>query len=162
MTTMVSPARILIIGFVAASGLRAAQPALITIDYPAEKSIFPPEITPPTFLWRDPVESNTAWQIDVTFADHSSAIHTQSQGERMKIGEIDPRAVGPTNQPPTLTPQQAAAHTWIPDAESWAAIRRHSVDRPATVTITGRNSRGRVTIETSKDPVGAPIFYRDV
>ena len=80
----------------------------------------------------------------------------------MKIGEIDPRAVGPTNQPPTLTPQQAAAHTWIPDAESWAAIRRHSVDRPATVTITGRNSRGRVTIETSKDPVGAPIFYRDV
>ena len=23
-------------------------------------------------------------------------------------------------------------------------------------------SRGRVTIETSKDPVGAPIFYRDV
>ena len=30
----------------------APQPASITIDYPADKSIFPPEITPPTFLWR--------------------------------------------------------------------------------------------------------------
>src|SRR5439155_11171780 len=47
-------------------------------------------------------------------------------------------------------------------AETWAAIGRHSVGRAATVTITGRNSRGHVNIETSKDPVGAPIFYRDV
>src|ERR1019366_8021330 len=28
--------------------------AAITVDYPSEGSIFPPEITPPTFLWRDP------------------------------------------------------------------------------------------------------------
>ena len=86
---MVSPARILIIGFVAASGLRAAQPALITIDYPAEKSIFPPEITPPTFLWRDPIESNTTWQIDVTFADHSAAI---------QHGHVEVRAPRPSGE----------------------------------------------------------------
>ena len=50
-------------------------------------------------------------------------------------------------------------------------IKKHSVEHPATVTITGfrgRNrdagpvSRGQVAILTSKDPVGAPIFYRDV
>jgi Flp pilus assembly protein TadD len=159
-------ARVLILGaVVAASGIAAQhnqQPAPITIDYPADKSIFPPEITPPTFLWRDPIESSVEWRIDVAFADGSPAIHVKSQGERMRIGEIDPRAVGPTNQPPKLTPQQADAHTWIPDAATWAAIKQRSVERAATVTISGAGSRGRVTITTSKDPVGAPVFYRDV
>ena len=28
-------------------------PRPITVDYPEEGSIFPPEITPPTFLWHD-------------------------------------------------------------------------------------------------------------
>ena len=32
-----------------------AQLSPITIDYPAEKSIFPPDIAAPTFLWRDPM-----------------------------------------------------------------------------------------------------------
>ncbi len=94
----------------------------------------------------------------------------KSRGERLRIGEIDPRCVAETNEPPKLTPQQAAARTWTPDAETWAAIKKHSVERPATVTITGFRdqnpdqavSRGRVAIQTSKDPVGAPIFYRDV
>ena len=30
-----------------------ADPAAITVDYPANGSIFPPEITPPTFIWHD-------------------------------------------------------------------------------------------------------------
>src|SRR6185436_6995204 len=110
--------RVWVLGAAAAARLFAAQPAPITIDYPAEKSIFPPEITPPTFLWRDPAGSS-AWQIDVAFADGSPPIHAKSQGERIKIGDLDPRAVGPTNQPPALTPQQAEAHTWIPDEATW-------------------------------------------
>src|ERR1039457_1766371 len=32
----------------------------ITVDYPSEGSIFPPEITPPTFLWRDPSGTATS------------------------------------------------------------------------------------------------------
>lgn len=160
-------ARLVIIGAVVGIGLLTAQPAAITIDYPAQNSIFPPEITPPTFLWRDPVESNSAWQIDVTFANGSPAIHLKSPGQRMNIGPIDPRTIAPTNQPPKLTPQQASARTWTPDAETWAAIKKHSVERAATVTITGLQadeavSSGQVAITTSKDPVGAPIFYRDV
>jgi len=54
----------------------------------------------------------------------------------------------------------------MPDAETWSAIKRRSVERPAIVTITGVRgsevSRGQVAIRTSKDPVGAPVFYRDV
>jgi len=159
---------LLLIG--AAAVLSAQQPAPIAIDYPAEGSIFPPDITAPTFLWRDPNQNSAVWRIDVEFGDGSAAIHVNSQGERMRIGEIDPRCVSPTNQPPELSPQQAAARTWTPDAGTWAAIKRRSSGRAATVTIAGfpdkrldhAVSRGRVTIQTSKDPVGAPIFYRDV
>jgi hypothetical protein len=35
----------------------ASNPVKIAIDYPLSSSVFPPEITPPTFLWHDPSES---------------------------------------------------------------------------------------------------------
>ena len=141
-------------------------PRPITVDYPADGSVFPPEFLPPTFLWRDG-SAAAVWSVEVSFADGEPPIQARSQGERMRIGEIDPRCIGDTNEPPRLTPEQAAAHTWTPEAETWAAIKKRSRERRATVTITGfRNeqvvSRGQTGILTSKDPVGAPIFYRDV
>ena len=151
-------------------GSVAAPPAAIVIDYPEARSIFPPEITPPTFLWRDRARTAGAWRVDVSFADGSPAIHTTSKGEHMRIGRIDPDCVAETNEPPKLTPKQAAARTWTPDRSMWEFVKKHSVAGPATVTISGfpnasmdrAVSRGRVAIRTSKDPVGAPIFYRDV
>ncbi|MGD0124481.1 MAG: tetratricopeptide repeat protein [Terriglobia bacterium] len=152
----------------------AAHPAdaelvAIVVDYPAQGSIFPPEITPPTFLWRD-ASNATVWRLDVTFADGSAPIQAQAAGEPLRIGEIDPRCISENNQLPKLTPEQAAARTWIPDAPTWSTIKLHSAEHPATITITGFSdgqmeravSRGSVVIQTSKDPVGAPIFYRDV
>jgi len=142
------------------------QAGSITIDYPADKSIFPPDMTAPTFLWRDATESNSSWRIDITFGDGSAALHVTTSGERMKIGEIDPRTIAPSNKPPELTPMQAAARTWKPDQPTWETIRKHSVDRPAKVTISASpahaSSSAVVNILTSRDPVGAPIFYRDV
>jgi len=145
----------------------AAQPAAITIDYPREGSVFPPDIAAPTFIWRDSTETATSWVIEVEFRGGGPPIRLQSRGDRLRIGEIDPRAAGETNELPKLTPEQAAARIWAPDAETWAAIKKDSARKPATVTITGFRdrtpvSRGRVTIQTSRDPVGAPIFYRDV
>jgi Flp pilus assembly protein TadD len=145
------------------------QPGTITIDYPAEGSIFPPEFPAPTWRWRDSQPGSTSWQIDISFADGSAPIRAVSPGLRMSVGESDPRCVSPTNEPPALTPEQAEGHTWTPDAVTWAAIKQHSVGHPAAVVITGRRpndtnelSRGQMAMETSADPVGAPIFYRDV
>jgi len=154
----------------ASSNPEASKLAAITVDYPEDGSIFPPEITSPTFLWRDASDSASSWTIDVTFTDGSADLHAQSSGERLRIGEIDPRCVSASNEPPRLTPQQAAARTWIPDALTWEAIKQHSREHPATITIAGYSagdmahptSRGMVTIMTSKHSVGAPIFYRDV
>ena len=152
-----------------ANGQKANAPAQIVVDYPVDGSVFPPEITPPTFLWRDPEERATTWLIEVAFA-RKPAIRVQAPGERLRIGDIDPEAVASSNEPPKLTPEQAAARTWTPDDVTWQAIKKHSVESPATITITGFAdadlkspvSRGQFRIETAKDPVGAPIFYRDV
>jgi tetratricopeptide (TPR) repeat protein len=143
------------------------QPAPITVDYPAEGSVFPPEITAPTFLWRDG-SAAAEWRIEVEFGDGKAGLQAQAKGDRMKIGEIDPRCLAGTNRPPELTPQQAAARTWMPEPAVWAEIKRRSTGHAATVRIAGLAdggaavSRGEVRIRTSADPVGAPIFYRDV
>ncbi len=138
----------------------------ITIDYPLNGSVFPPEIPSPTFLWHDSSGAAQRWIVEVSFADHSSGIRAEAAGEHLQMGEIDPQA----GEPVPLTPEQAAARTWKPDAATWAKIKRGSVNSLATITISGFAddsstfpvSRGTATISTSRDPVGAPIFYRDV
>jgi len=143
---------------------------LIIIDYPSTQSVFPPDMAPPTFLWRDPAVDSTSWRIEITFADAAPVIRISSKGESLMLGELDPRCVSPTNKPPALTPEQAAAHTWRPDPATWAEIQRRAVKGAATITIRGYSdddfanpsSQGSMQLRISADPVGAPIFYRDV
>ncbi len=139
----------------------------ITIDYPEPGSIFPPEITAPTFLWRDPSESAERWQIDWMSSDGMAGKSADSSGERLRVGEIDPLSVSHTNELPRLTPEQAETRIWKPTTDEWQWMKMHSVSGSLTVRITGfRNDRpvsqGHVNFTTSRDPVGAPIFYRDV
>src|SRR5208337_920157 len=148
----------------------SAPAARITIDYPAAGAIFPPEITPPVFLWRDEDDTAKLWIIDVSFGDRSRGIQARSRGEKRPIGEIDERCAKAGAVAPQLAPNELAGHSWTPDAETWAAIKKHSIKRAATVIITGFGdeaatqpvSRGQVTIQTSTDLVGAPLFFRDV
>ena len=154
-----------------AASLVSLRPKPISVDYPLDGSVFPPEFPPPNLEWRDASPRATTWSIDVAFGEgQAPSLHAVSRGEPLAIGPIDERTVGPTNRPPSLTPQQAAAHGWRPDAATWDAIKKGSTRQPAVVTITGYAdasmgravSRGRLTLRTSTDPVGAPIFYRDV
>jgi len=127
---------------------------------------FPSRNYPPTFIWRDAAQNATRWRIDIVLADGSAGLHVQSAGEPLTIGEIDQRCVSATNELPKLTPEQVDAHTWIPEAGAWEAIKKHSVAGAATVTISGFTrqdakvaaSRGRVTIRTSKDLSVHPSF----
>lgn len=153
-----------------ASSPKPASPTInsIIVDYPSEGSLFPPDIIAPTFQWRDAEPSAVVWRIQITFAENGHKVQLWSQGEKMKLRELDTSIEGYVM--PTLTPEQQAAHTWKADPKVWAEIKKHSVKGPATVTITGFRgantgdpvSSGQVNIQTSKDPVGAPIFYRDV
>lgn len=142
--------------------------APILIDFPEQGSVFPPDITPPTFLWRETTGDAIAWRIEVILNDHGPRVKENASGEKPRIGEIDTTLVGYV--PPTLTAEQEQQHTWKPAADVWEKIKKHSQKHPATLVITGfRDARltqqvstGRASFETSTDPVGAPVFYRDV
>ena len=140
----------------------------IAIDFPEEGAVFPRDISPPTFLWRDTSPTANSWLIEVVFGERGPHVKVKSAGEKLQVGEIDPEIPGFI--PPTLTPREADSHTWKPDAKTWASIVQHSQRRPATLIVTGFSgpntkepaSRGQATFTVSEDPVGAPIFYRDV
>jgi tetratricopeptide (TPR) repeat protein len=152
------------------AALAAETPAAITVDYPLNRSIFPPDMAAPTFQWRDPAQGVNRWEITVAFADGSPQLSLSSEGPRLTVGEIDKRCISANNKLPELTPEQAEAHTWKPDAAVWQAIRKHAVERAATIIVAGFAdgsrqkpiSRGSMQLTISRDPVGAPIFYRDV
>jgi len=154
----------------AAARPQATSAAGVTVDYPEPGSIFPPEFPPPQFEWRDDVQETREWRIEVTFADGAAPLQFRSNGEKMRLGEIDPDGIAETNRPPTLLPRQAAGHTWRPEPAAWETIKRHSVRSPASITIEGyapaspdrQLSLGRTSLRTSADRVGAPVFYRDV
>jgi tetratricopeptide (TPR) repeat protein len=146
--------------------------ATVTIDYPLEGSVFPPELVAPTFLWHDSVDDAGLWLIDVSFESTPHHIYALTRGPRAEP-DIDWRAVTEENtyeEPP----YQASAKAWTPGADLWQAVKDLSVERDATVSVLGIAgpagdpsawrivSRGNVTIRTSGDPVGAMVFYRDV
>jgi len=143
--------------------------ATITIDYPLDGSIFPPEILAPTFLWHDASPVADRWLVELAF-EGRGAVHVLAPGLPPPEGQLDPLAMSGTNAPYEPTPYQASARSFKPDAGLWATLRRETVARPTRITFYGYRadapdrvlSRGSVMLETSRDPVGAPIFYRDV
>lgn len=59
---------------------------------------------------------------------------------------------------------------WTPGLQEWESIKRRSLEQEAHVTVLGVGpgrpvrvlSRAQLAFRTSKDPVGAPLFYREV
>ena len=113
----------------------------LTVSYPLDGTLFPPEIVPPTFHWKDDRSECDAWLVVIDFQD---------DGGRLSFLSRAPK--------------------WTPDAGQWEAIKSRSVEKEAKVTVLGVNrsapetilTAGRISIRTSQDEVGAPLFYREV
>lgn len=113
----------------------------LTIEYPLNGTLFPPDIAPATFRWKDENADCDAWLVTIKFEDDKEDL-------RFVTG----------------------AAQWIPKAAEWEDIKKRSRQKQAIVTIIGVDrtspqkalSVGRITIKTSGDAVGAPIFYREV
>jgi tetratricopeptide (TPR) repeat protein len=112
----------------------------LTLLYPFDAAAFPPEIPAPTFRWADPQPAADTWIIAVDF----------DGGVRMTAG--------------------VRTNEWKPTDDQWQEIKRRSTEKQARVTVLSVQgsdpkrilSAGNVTFSTSRDEVGAPIFYRDV
>ncbi len=117
---------------------QSIRPRQLKILYPLDGALFPPEIAAPTFRWED--EACDAWRIEFRF----------QEGEPMEFSSRSP--------------------DWTPSDESWETIKRRTLENEATVTVLGvadaaRDkvfSKGRIRMGTSKDEVGAPLFFREV
>jgi len=113
----------------------------LTFDYPLDQTLFPPEIPAPTFRWQDDGTDSDTWLVTIRFQDGA---------ERASYLTRDTR--------------------WTPTDDQWETIKRHSREKEGLVTILGVRrrdprqvlSRATVSISTSADEVGAPLFYREV
>ena len=113
----------------------------LTIVYPFDGTLFPPEIVPPTFHWKDDSNQCDTYLITIKFQD---------DGGRLNF--------------------LARIPSWTPQTKLWEDIKKRSLEKQAQVTILGLNhsdprkilSGGQISIKTSRDAVGAPLFYREV
>ena len=101
-----------------------------------------------------------AWQIDVSFADGSkkTVLHAVAKGEPMQVGEIDKRCISNTNKLPELNPEQAAAHTWKPDPETWNRIKKQAGAGAVTIVVKGRAAASGEAVSSGQMQIR--IFHR--
>jgi Tol biopolymer transport system component/Flp pilus assembly protein TadD len=118
----------------------AAYPAAGFLQ-PRDASVLPPDLAPITFAWEQPVARPQSWVILVEFEGSVRPMSFTSEGAE-----------------------------WTPEPGDWERIKKTSLGKTARLTVLGIReqpspqilSRARVSFTTSPDPVGAPIFYREV
>ena len=119
-----------------------SHPGSLSVTYPFDGSLFPPEIIAPTIWWEDGGSDASKWHV---------RIEIDGQDDRFDI-DVDT----------TL---------WVPDKELWESIKAKTRNTSAFITVSSlvsfagisrTLSSQTISISTSSDSVGAPIFFRDV
>ena len=109
----------------------------VTVEYPADSTVFPPDIIAPTIRWQDAVKSADSWNIAV-------------RGTGMKFTSKSTSFRLPKQAWETIERQYA-------DKTAVVVICGVNAKRPNRTL-----SCGSVSILFSRDSVAAPIFYREV
>ena len=149
-----------------------AQYNSLTIRYPLNDTLFPPEIIPPAFHWEDANSASDIWLLTVKFQNadtHASSSHASNRMNPVrnsKRGENAGQKAKISNGMNFIVQEPQ----WTPRTNDWETIKKRSMEKQALVTILGVNHRsrgkilsaGQISIKTSADPVGAPLFYREV
>jgi len=116
-------------------------PEDLTVLYPYDGAVFPPEIPSPKIHWDDTVSGAAEWSLQFEFPG----------GEVMSFESDEP--------------------SFRPGRDEWASMKDRTLNKEATVTVTGYRkiagftravSSKSFTFSTSSDEVGAPVFFRAV
>lgn len=110
----------------------------LTITYPQNNTVFPPEFIPPTFTWKETTQNVKRWFI-----------------------------VADTEEKEQFLTAFTVKNSWKPDALQWELLKKSALNKEIKISISGINektliSTSSIIISFSKDSVNAPIFYRDV
>ncbi len=113
----------------------------LTMITPCDRTLFPPDIAPVSFMWDDRESGADAWLLLFDFEDPEQRVYDLSDKQ-----------------------------SWTPEEEQWKTIKKNALSKYAKLTIAGVKRRDPETIlsrciisfATSEDAVGAPIFYREV
>ncbi len=110
----------------------------LTIIYPQNNTVFPPEFIPPTFTWKKTTQNIKRWFIVVDTKEKEQFITAFS-----------------------------VKNSWKPDALQWKLLKETALNKGVKISISGIEnntlvSTASINISISKDSVNAPIFYRDV
>lgn len=142
---VIACAVVVVIAVAAYMFVPGSAPKPLEILYPYDGTLYPPEIAPTEFVWKDNLSDAGSWRIRVEFEDGAPAV----------TGWSDTTA-------------------WVPGPKEWETIKTHSKGKKATIVVRGVKtplmgllhgravSEARTSITVSSDSVGAPIFYRDV
>jgi hypothetical protein len=113
----------------------------LDIFNPQDQTLFPSDIASPTFVWKDQYLHSKMWLIMIRFENNGNGVYA-------------------------LTDKK----TWTPNRKVWNIIKVNSLEKKAFITILGINdtesfeivTKSSIAISTSKDEVGAAVFYRQV
>jgi dipeptidyl aminopeptidase/acylaminoacyl peptidase len=118
-----------------------AEYGAIGVEYPLDGTVFPPEMVPPVFRWKDSAAGVRVWLVSIPGA---------GGGPGLRFVARQPH--------------------WSPEPAAWETLKRESRERDTEVVVLGVGrgrplrilSRGRMSFRTSQDAVEAPLFYREV
>ncbi len=112
----------------------------ITFQHPVQGALFPRDLAPPDFVWKDESPGVRRW-----------LVRLRVQGSEREIRVLCGRP------------------RWQPPAQLWEWIKAQSLEAPAAVSVYGVAgdlsrvvSKAAVEFRTSTDPVGAPVFFQQI
>ena len=122
----------------------------LEIAYPLDETLFPPEIVAPTLTWRDETEGVTEWRV------------------LLRLGAADDTTAtaGAERAAPDMQFAADAPRFRLSEGD-WDEIKRRSTAEGAELAVVGLAndepvSAATLRFQTSLDPVGDSIFYREV
>ena len=110
--------------------------SLLSIRYPFDNALFPPEFPAPSFEWTSKIAGPSPWEITLTTRNKKYVIHATSQNA-----------------------------SWTPDEARWDSIKHLSGFDRIYFTVRKSDDKKiyrKISFRISRDSVGAPVMYRQM
>jgi hypothetical protein len=109
---------------------------IVSIRYPFNNALFPPEFPAPTFEWNSRIKDASPWEVSLITRNKKYSINASTANNR-----------------------------WTPEESKWDSLKLLSDFGRIYFTVSKSGSSGvltKITFNISRDTVGAPVLYRQM